>query len=484
MSDERLAEAEREIREQRELRERPKRRDRDNIGKKAGARPASSDASPSGVSLDDFYAYLPTHSYLYRPTRELWPAASVNAKIAPITLVDEHGEPVLDDKGKPKSMSAAAWLDANRSVEQMTWAPGEPELIKDRHVSEGGFIAHKGATTYNFYRPPTLVHGAAGKAQPWCDHVRRVFGDDADHIALWLAHRVQRPQEKINHALVLGGAQGIGKDTLLEPIKHAVGPWNFTEVSPQQLLGRFNGFVKSVVLRVSEARDLGDVDRYALYEHLKVYAAAPPDVLRVDEKNLREHAVLNCTGVVITTNHKLDGIYLPADDRRHFVAWSDLTKDDFEQDYWNELYRWYEDGGLGHVAAYLERLDLTGFGAKAPPPKTEAFWAIVNANHAPEDSELADILDRLGNPDATTLLRVADQADTDFGMWLRDRKNRRTVGYRFEACGYVAVRNQGAEDGLWKISDRRQVVYAKAGLSIRERYLAAQRLAGQRTWTG
>ena len=38
-------------------------------------------------------------------------------------------------------------------------------------------------------------------------------------IRLWMAHRVQRPHEKINHALVLGGDQGIGKDTLLEPVQ-------------------------------------------------------------------------------------------------------------------------------------------------------------------------------------------------------------------------------------------------------------------------
>jgi hypothetical protein len=58
---------------------------------------------------------------------------------------------------------------------------------------------------------------------------------------MWLAHRVQQPQEKINHALVLGGPQGIGKDSLLEPVKRAVGPWNVAEVSPQHVLGRFNG---------------------------------------------------------------------------------------------------------------------------------------------------------------------------------------------------------------------------------------------------
>src|SRR5215813_5765367 len=112
-------------------------------------------------------------------------------------------------------------------------------------------------------------------------------------------------------------AQGIGKDTILEPVKRAVGPWNFCEVSPAHLLGRFNGYIKSVILRVSEARDLGDIDRYAFYDHMKVYTAAPPDVLRCDEKNLREYSVMNVCGVIITTNHKADGIYLPADDRRH-----------------------------------------------------------------------------------------------------------------------------------------------------------------------
>jgi hypothetical protein len=126
----------------------------------------------------------------------------------------------------------------------------------------------------------------------------------------------------------LGGSQGIGKDTLLEPVKYAVGPWNFQEVSPQTILERFNGFLKSVILRVSEARDLGDVNRFAFYDHMKSYTAAPPDVLRVDEKHIREHYIPNITGIIITTN-KTDGIYLPSDDRRHFVAWSKRSKTTF-----------------------------------------------------------------------------------------------------------------------------------------------------------
>jgi hypothetical protein len=288
---------------------------------------------------------------------------------------------------------------------------------------------------------------------------------------------VQRPQEKINHGLMLSGPQGIGKDSLLEPVKHAVGPWNFIEVSPQQMLGRFNGFLKCVVLRVSEAKDMGEVDRFKFYDHLKTYLAAPPDVLRCDEKNLREHNVFNVCGVVMTTNHKTDGIYLPADDRRHYVCWSDCTKADFTEMYWNGLWGWYEREGFGHVAAYLAGLDLSGFDPKAPPPKTEAFWAIVDANRPPEDAELADILDTIGNPDATTILRIAEAApDAELAGWIRDRKNRRVIPHRLEKVGYVPVRSEYADDGLWKLYGKRQAIYAKSTLSISDRLRAAKAL--------
>src|SRR5262249_28851578 len=146
-------------------------------------------------------------------------------------------------------------------------------------------------------------------------------------------------------------------------------------------------------------------------------------------------------GVIITTNHKSDGIYLPADDRRHYVAWSNLDKKDFDADYWTRLWQYYAHGGIQHVAAYLNQLDISGFDAKAPPPKTEAFWDIANASRTSEDAELADVLDQLGNPAATTLAKVLASATGDFAEWLGDRKNRRIIPHRFEACGYVPVRN-------------------------------------------
>lgn len=428
------------------------------------------DDDGGGVTLEHFRAYMPTHNYIFTPTGELWPATSVNSRLAPI--------PVIDRDGKAQTQKASAWLDENKAVEQMTWAPGLPQIIPDRLVSDGGWRHEPGFNVFNLYRPASPIEGDDSKAQPWLKHVRRVYPDDSGHIIRWLAHRVQKPHEKVNHAIVLGGAQGIGKDTILEGVKAAIGPWNFAEVSPQHMLGRFNGFVKSVILRVSEARDLGDVDRFAFYDHMKTYTAAPPDVLRVDEKHLREYSVFNVCGVIITTNHKTDGIYLPADDRRHYVAWSPLSRESFTESYWNDLYRWYHSGGIGHIAAYLRSLDISDFNAKAPPPKTPAFWDIVSANTTPEDAELADALERLGWPGATTIADIADAAEDDFKMFLADRRNSRRIPHRLEQCGYVAVRNDAAKDGLFKVNGKRCAIYASQSLCPRDQIAAAHRVAG------
>ncbi len=90
------------------------------------------------------------------------------------------------------------------------------------------------------------------------------------------------------------------------------------------MLGRFNPHLKAVILRISEARDLGEINRFAFYDHLKAIIASPPDTLRIDDKNIREYVVPNLVGVILTTNHKTGGIHLPPDDRRHLVAWSDV----------------------------------------------------------------------------------------------------------------------------------------------------------------
>jgi hypothetical protein len=254
-----------------------------------------------GVTLADFRAHLPDHSYIFTPTGTFWGKEGIDVCLQPPTPT---GDNMIEKIAGKKT--ASAWLDKNQPVHHLTWAPGHPMLIENRLVVDGGWIERNGVTTFNLCRPPTLKHGDPSKAEPWLELAHKVYPDDAERLITYLAHRVQRPGEKINFGVVMGGVPGIGKDTIIEPAKRAVGAWNCKEVSPQQIMGRFNGYLKSVIMRVSEVRDLGEFNRYQFYEHMKPYLAAPPDVLRVDEKNTPEHDVMNCTFGIFTTNHKTD----------------------------------------------------------------------------------------------------------------------------------------------------------------------------------
>jgi hypothetical protein len=240
---------------------------------------------------------MPKNNFIFLPTHELWPTESVNARVPPVVV-----------SWADKPISASIWLRIYRTVDQWVWAPGHSQSIKNGLLVEGGWIDKDNVTAFNSYRPPTLVRGDPTKAQPWLDHLERIYPEGKDHIIHWMAHHIQHPGVKVNHGLLLGGAPNVGKDTLLEPLRQAVGPWNFGEISPKQAMGRFNKFARNIILRISEARDLGEFDRYAFHDHIKVYMAAPPDTLYIDEKHLGEYYILNCVGVIITTNNKFDSL--------------------------------------------------------------------------------------------------------------------------------------------------------------------------------
>jgi len=454
-------------------------------GRKKWKRPehAVNDKLSDGeVALADFYAYMPDHSYIFVPTGEKWPAASVNSRLPSIPLLKKDGTAVVDTNGNPKRIKPNVWLDKHRPVEQMTWAPGEPPIIEGRLIADGGWIKRQGVSAYNLYRPPVVGNGDAAKATRWIDLVRKIYPDDADHIIAFCAQRIQHPAVKINHGLLLGGSTGIGKDTMLEPLKHGVGPWNFKEVSPQDIMDTYNDYMESVVLRISEAHDLGEYSRYAFHDRMKTIQAAPPDVIRVNTKYKLQHYVTNVAGSISTTNNRFDAIYLPSNDRRTYVAWSEVEKVDFEEGFWSSFWAWYASGGLDDVVAHLRKYDLSKFDPKAPPKQTDAFWQIVGVSAAPEESELADALDAMQKngqrPIVTTINAVMEAAAfaADLNTWLRDPKNRRRVPGRFEACGYLPVHNTEVKDKRWVINGRRQIVYGRMDVSASERIAAARKL--------
>jgi len=122
--------------------------------------PSEVDADPTaGVSLDDFYAYMPMHNFIYVPTRTTWPAASVNARIRPIAITGEDGKRLM--------LPPSAWLDRKRPIEQMIWAPGLPVTVRNKLLlaTADGF-EREGVTCFNLYHPPTRSRREIRRKQP------------------------------------------------------------------------------------------------------------------------------------------------------------------------------------------------------------------------------------------------------------------------------------------------------------------------------
>jgi hypothetical protein len=415
----------------------------------------AAEATATSLPVSDFVAFSPDHTYIHRATGEPWTPAAVNARVLPVG-----------------SLAANKWLDRHDAVEQRIWAPGESEIIENRMVAEGGFFAKPGARIFNLYKPPMVVVAADQDIKFWRDHLYTLWPRQADHIEKWFAFKTQQPGDKINHGLLLGGDPGIGKDAVIEALKRAVGSWNFKEISPQAVLGTFNEFARTVVLRISEAKDLGDFDRFSFYEATKTLMAAPPDTLRINEKYGKPYHALNVVGVIITTNHKVSGLFLPADDRRHFVAWSVREQAQFDADYWAKYWGRMESGGATAVAAHLRSLDLTKFNPKAPPERTQAFWEMVNAMRSEDESDMADAVESLGYPKALTVSCIVARARRldcyDLMRFLQERKNARLVALRLESCGCRRLANPHDKRGRWQIGEQRTGVYVRKELTDRE----------------
>lgn len=433
------------------------------------------------ISLNDFIAHAPDHSYIFLGDNATWKGSAINTRIKPVPMLNAKGQPKVNPKtGKASLQKPTDWLDLNRSVEQMTWAPGEPQVILGKMMVKGaGWVRKKGVKVFNLYYPPVLEPGDPRDALPWINHLQKVYPDDWRHITSYLAHRVQRPGEKVNHALLFGGNQGIGKDTILEPVRRAIGPWNFREVNPTRMFDQYNPYLRAVILRINEVRDLGDVGRFSFYDHIKTITASPPDTFQINDKYLAEHNIVNCCGVVMTTNYKTDGLYLPPDDRRTYVAWSPLERDVFPKEYWADLWDWYDRGGDRHVMAYLRHYDISAFRPKAPPPQTDAFHAIVNANTASDDDDVADALEELGRPNVVSWDSIEQAANPTLARLMEDKdRYKKRLGHRLESQGYVAIVNPDRRDGAWdykaplfgaKDPVRRRIrLYGKASFSTRE----------------
>lgn len=341
-------------------------------------------------------------------------------------------------------------VDTGLTVEGSTWWPGQPRFMQDVVVTDRGCLPLSGAVTYNMYVAP--VHAkASGEPTAWLKHVRTLYPDKTEHEHFFdfCAHMLQRPDQKVNHGIVMAGAQGIGKDTALLPVRVGVGEWNAAEVGPDAVTSPYNGHVRSVLLVINEVRP-HDEDYKAsnFYNLLKPLLASPPEMLPMTVKYANTIYVRNLCHVMLTTNDPLT-MYIPAADRRLFVMTSPAHDAKGKEPYFTHLHKWLREGGTSQVIAWLLARDISHFDPAAPPPMTAGKQAIIDSANQVRRTLVDDLLDAYAEAveDTKVIFHkdlidfVAACAYFDDERAVINQLNAKNFHYKMAERGYEFMRN-------------------------------------------
>lgn len=266
-------------------------------------------------------------------------------------------------------------------VDKLTYSPGQPPICKEK-----SFGSEAQLTCFNMYYGPNL-EAHEGDVQPFVDLVKDVCDDDEEaynHVFSYLAHLIQFPGERINHALVIQGQQGIGKDSIYLAMEKVLGQQNCGIVTLQQVESQFNtwAFGKQLIV-FSEMLASG---RRSVYNKCKNYVTDP--VLEVNTKHLAVQKIPNRANYIFFTNYK-HALSIDPSDRRMWVWYSKMTPK--SPDYYIRFYNWLNNKmSANALLDFLNNYDTSKFNPTAAPPMTEAKRSLIQSSSSEVEQMLRE----------------------------------------------------------------------------------------------
>ena len=339
------------------------------------------------------YAYVQSDdSYFDMVTRRETPRHVFNALFRHIDCRSTHNS--------KQRVQASVYFDERRqqygakALVGVTYAPGEDVLV-----------ARDGLVYGNRW---TDMRPDMSEAKPvsdnavsiWLDHCRTLVPEPGElaHVLNVLAYKVQHPNIKINHAVLHGGDEGCGKDSMYAPFLWAIGgehQHNRSIIENKGLESQWGYGLEAEVVILNELKEPEARERRALANRLKPMIAAPPETLTINRKGLHPYEMLNRLLVMAFTNDPLP-ITIPTQDRRWFCVWSRAPRMDPAAA--DKLWSWYKDGGFAKVAAWLWQRDVSAFNAAAAPPVTEWKLNMVEHGLSVAESFLVELMQKRVGP--------------------------------------------------------------------------------------
>ena len=229
----------------------------------------------------------------------------------------------------------------------------------------------------NLWQGPR-IKGQAGDWSVIKRHLREIICDcdesKFEYLIRYIAHMLQKPEEKPGVMIVLSSKQGTGKGLFFECLRRI---WSSSTVftsSIKDVVGQFNSVLEnSYVLILDEAFFHGDRDAW---DRMKSLITEP--FLRIEAKFQPQRQVNSLHRIFASTNHRQFGA-TTFDDRRHlFFGVAESRVGDFN--YFKQLAEAIADEAvIAAMVAELESMDLRGFNVREFPKSSERAFQVLES---------------------------------------------------------------------------------------------------------
>ncbi len=252
--------------------------------------------------------------------------------------------------GKPHDVSIIdAWMkdEKRRSYEEIVFSP--------KGVS---------SASYNLFRG-FAIQAIEGDCDLYLQHLRENICSDNteyyEYLLSWMAHLIQLPWELPGVAIVFRGAQGTGKGVATDELGRLVEPHYIALSGIEQLVGRFTGHLKDVLLVYANEATWGG--NKSAEGALKAMITDPDssieqkfkDVIRLD----------NYKRIMVSSNEDW-AVPVGKDDRRFFIL-NVSNKNKEDHNYFGAIVNQMRNGGSEALMYFLKNRDLSEFNVRKVP---------------------------------------------------------------------------------------------------------------------
>lgn len=244
-----------------------------------------------------------------------------------------------------------------------------------------------------------------GKPAMFMKHMEYLFPNtfEREYILDFFAHMVQKPREKIRHALIIIGGQGTGKSILNIAMRHILGSHNVSLPSNENLSDRNTKWAKHAQLCWID--EVEQADKKGFMNKIKPYISE--DYIEIREMYKDSYTIKNYMNFVATTN-SVHPLLLAEDDRRFMIVESPAKPKD--KDYYIKLVKYFEESA-NEILWLLQNRDIEKFYPGARPPLTDIKKEMIQNSKPELQALIEELMELKEGPFEVPLIAVQDIID-------------------------------------------------------------------------